>query len=149
MMMSPFKFRYTCCMHWHHRHRLIVRRPLDAFNSRVCFRLLRHFRCLPNKRFTPCASTNTVGRSLGIIDSVLQLIPVYSLFAQPTKMVWVTIHDKVPLSNQAVDHNVFHNDYTVCVAVISFSFRLQLLFIIRIIVVYLIVTLDHYLAHIH
>ena len=120
--MSPFKFRYTCCMHWHHRHRLI-RRPLDAFNSRVCFRLLRHFRCLPNKQFTPYASTNTVGRSFGIIDSVLQLIPVYSLFAQPTKMVWVTIHDKVPFSYQPVDHNVFHNDCTVCVAVmISFPF---------------------------
>lgn len=92
--MSSFEFCRTCCMHWY-RHRL--RRPLNVFDSSIYFRLFRNFRCLSDKQFIPCTSTNTVRRRLAVIEPVLQLIPVSSLFAQPTKMVWVTIYDKVLL----------------------------------------------------
>lgn len=133
--MSSFEFCRTCCMHWY-RHRL--RRPLDVFDSSIYFRLFRNFRCLSDKQFIPCTSTNAVRRRLAVIEPVLQLIPVSSLFAQPTKMVWVTIYDKVLL-------------WTNCFAMVLLYVLPQFLFLFNFDflshVYYYFVSLGHYTSY--
>lgn len=90
--MRPHEFWYTCCMHWYRRR---VLRPSDVFNSPLYFRTSRYIRCLSDKQPALRVRTNAARRSRGIIETVLPLIPVSYLFAQPAKMVWITADDKV------------------------------------------------------
>lgn len=96
-----------------HCHRLL--RPLNIFNIIMNFRSSRHSYHLPDKQFTSFISKNAVNHSCGIINAVLQLIPV-SLFVQPAKMVWVTVYDKVFI----LKDKLFLSIVLLCVAVIFF-----------------------------
>lgn len=111
--MSLLEIWYTRCMYWH-RHRLI--RPLDVFNFPLYFCSSQNFHCLLDKQCALRAPTYAARRRWGVVKTVLPLIPVSYLFAQPAKMVWITNYDQVLYLTSHLVCILFWNDFILPVA---------------------------------